>query len=151
MSGDDWKTVVQNVSMLLKAGGAIQWTESNFTQLYPSLRGIADPRSTSAQLNAYVRTWLDLPGFAWRERLAAPSSGWFSLPHIFRVLGFQDVEDDIVSSDRLGEEGRRLGTQIEIAVYASSFKVAGMSDGEIEAIRKPAEADAVNGAYRPGI
>lgn len=147
MSGDDWKTVAQNVCMLLKPGGAIQWTESNFMQLYPALRGSSDPRSTSARLSTYVRTWLDLPGFAWRERLAASSSGWSSLPHIFRDLGFQHVEDDVVSSDRLGEEGRKLGTEIEMAAYASSFQLAGMSDGEIEAIRKPAEAEAGNGAY----
>jgi hypothetical protein len=62
-------------------------------------------------------------------------------------LGFQDVEDDVVSSDRLGEEGRRLGTEIEIAAYEGSFRIAGMSDSEIEVIRKPAEADAANGAY----
>jgi len=147
MSGDDWKTVTQNVCMLLKPGGAIQWTESNFAQLHPALRGSSDPRNTCARLSTYVRSWLELPGFEWRDRLAAPSSGWFSLPHVFRDLGFQDVEDDVVSSDRLGEEGRRRGTEIEMAVYASSFQVAGMSDGEIEAIRKPAEADAVNGAY----
>ena|SRR5579871_1856351 len=147
ISGDDWKTVTQNVCMLLKPGGAIQWTEGDFAQLYPALRGSSNPRHTSARLNTYVRTWLDLPGFAWRERLAASPSGWSSIPHIFRDLGFQDVEDDVVSSDRLGEEGRRLGTQIEMGVYASSFQVAGLSDDEIEAIRKPAEEDVINGAY----
>jgi hypothetical protein len=147
MSGDDWKTVTQNVCMLLKPGGAIQWTEGNFIQLYPALRGSSDPRWTSVRLSTYVRTWLDLPGFEWRERLAPSSSGWSSLPCIFQELGFQDVEDDVVSSDRLGEEGRRLGTEIEMAAYEGSFRIAGMSDSEIEVIRKPAEADAANGAY----
>ena len=109
--------------------------------------GIQIQETKCAGLNTYVKTWLDLPGCAWRERLAAPSSGWSALPRIFRDLGFQNVEDDVVSSDRLGEEGRRLGTEIEMAVYASSFQIAGMSDGEIEAIKKPAEADATNGAY----
>jgi len=147
MSGDDWETVTQNVCMLLKPGGAIQWTEGNFTQLYPALRGSSDPSCTSERLSAYVRTWLDLPGFGWWERLAASSSGWSLLPRIFRDMGLQSVEDDVVSSDRLGEEGRRRGTEIEIASYVGSFQIAGMYASEIEAIRKPAEADAANGAY----
>jgi hypothetical protein len=147
MNGDDWKTVTHNVCMLLKPGGAIQWTEGNFMQLYPALRGSQDLRSTASRLSTYVRTWLDLPGFAWWERLAPSSSGWSSLPRIFRDLGFQDAEDNVVSSDRLGEEGRRIGTEVEMGAYASSFQIAGMSEGEIEAIRKPAEADAANGAY----
>lgn len=147
MDDGDWKLVTENVYSLLKPGGAIQWTEGNFSQFEPAFRGSTSPDKTADNLNNSVQQWMDLPNFNWRKRLNPPITGWYVLPRIYREIGLEAVANDAVSSDRLGEEARKLATEIVTGVLETSFRMAGWSQSQIEETLRPARSDTDKGAY----
>lgn len=144
----DWRTVMENVLTLLKPGGSIQWTESNFLQTYPAFRGGSAIEQYPEQLNEAVDRWLNLPGFDWRQRSSPPHTGWYALPRIFKKLKLEDVADDVVSSDKLGDvAARRLSTEIWIGAAEASFEMAGWDASTIERTISAARADAEKEGY----
>ncbi|KAI4211028.1 MAG: hypothetical protein LQ351_006148 [Letrouitia transgressa] len=91
MNPEDWELCVQNLIPLLKPGGAIQWSEPDWTTM-GHIRGEPDSRTT---------TMTDLSA-TFRSGALAPRlrHGWSTLPDIMRKTGLTRVETDLVSSDR---------------------------------------------------
>jgi SAM-dependent methyltransferase len=91
---DDWELVTRNCLKLLKPGGIIQWDEGDHFNS-KQVRG-SDPESTVTSLRKAANKFaLDCS-----HRL---KYGWSTLPQIFRDIGLEGVETDVVSIDRIPE------------------------------------------------
>lgn len=95
---DDWKAVAQNIKTLLKPGGTSQWIEADAFPCVMVLRGSNHTTSTAALRKGFkfVRSLPrihTISNYFISERLAA----------ILTECGYQSVEEDTVSSDRLPE------------------------------------------------
>lgn len=140
-----WQQTLKNIITLLKPGGCITWTDGNFL-IARGFRG-SDAKSTSGhaltagqlQLNSTLRK---------RFGFSFPDFG-----ELFRSAGLKDVQEDVISTDRLPEQ-RREFTEIGVgAVFGglANLSKAGeegyWSKEEVEKKRKLAVRDMESGAY----
>ncbi|KAM3155414.1 hypothetical protein ABEW05_004043 [Botrytis cinerea] len=89
----EWALVVQNIIYLLKPGGATQWEECNWANVQ-HIRGGIDSSVYTARLM----------GSRFKNALKNKfSHGWKILPQIFDSKGLIQIEEDILSSDRVVE------------------------------------------------
>ncbi|KAL9065092.1 MAG: hypothetical protein Q9157_007596 [Trypethelium eluteriae] len=118
MNPEDWEPVVYNLQKLLKPGGALQWEECNFAQ-GRHYRGKAGCTISAAKSVG------DAMRYGLKEKFAY---GWSTLPEIMRSAGLIDVEEDIVSSDRVVETRESLSTNGMVAVFqwAKNVSARGM-------------------------
>ncbi|KAF2398289.1 hypothetical protein EJ06DRAFT_97888 [Trichodelitschia bisporula] len=137
-SVEDWTTVARNVIALLKPGGAIQWTEGHFRAMLPVLRSSPVPAGTSA-LDTFMGLWINAPEM--KDKMPLDISKAFGcLLRVFKELGLKSVMRDVVPSDRLGEWGRKEGTEVELALFGSGMsreeekllKGMGLGDEEVQ-------------------
>ena len=93
MNPGDWDPAVRNLTHLLKPGGALQWEEANLSDMQYRRETMNLSVSAARFIASYLREAL-------MEKI---SSGWSTLPQIMTNQGFLDVDEDIVSSDRIVE------------------------------------------------
>ena len=107
MDPGDWNPVVRNLTLLLKPGGALQWEEGNFADFQYRRAAMDLSLSASRSIASYFReaNWENI------------SAGWSTLAQIMRNLGFLDVDEDIVSSDRIAETRQALTTNTTGAIF----------------------------------
>lgn len=96
MGMDVWVSTLQNILTLLKPGGAIEWVKGNFLEGTRGLRGTA-PRSTPGHAltrmqNQFMLELAVLSGYNFPDFMALFTDG-----------GLADVEEDVVSTDRIVE------------------------------------------------
>ena len=104
MTPEDWKVVARNLCQLLKPGGWIQWIEGDFAQAINWTRLDPNHKSNGAAQEASEIT---KPHHA-RLRYFTDE-----LANILRDVGFQNVAQDVTSSDRIPET-RPLWTDMTI-------------------------------------
>lgn len=139
----DWEIVVSNLLQLLKPGGALQWEECNFAG-GRHLRGEANSTVSAARFM----------GSLFREQLKDRlSHGWNTLPRIMRTAGLVQVDEDIVSSDRLVETRGALTANGMLAVFdwAKLMSRRGASGScsmdDLKSLEVQAEQDIRSGCY----
>jgi len=139
----EWEVVVSNIVQLLKPGGAIQWEECNFAAVQHLRGGVMSS----------VHTARDMGG-RFREALKDMfSHGWNILPQLFEGAGLEDVENDIVSSDRVAETRKAFTRNGMQAIFGwarliSSRNAPGSSPmDEIDRLEREAERDIESGCY----
>jgi hypothetical protein len=140
---EEWKSAVQNLAQLLKPGGAMQWEECNFggTEYY---RG--QPESTVKAARFIGRRFQD----GLRSRFL---HGWSTLPQDMTAAGLVDVEDDVVSSDRLPETRKEVTTNGLEVMFAwarlmAANKVPGfLSLERLEELEREVDIDIQSGCY----
>ncbi|KAF2159240.1 hypothetical protein M409DRAFT_30246 [Zasmidium cellare ATCC 36951] len=135
MGEEDWEVVTQNIFTMLKPGGYIQWLESDFG----GARGLrANPFTTAhvhEEIHRIMRPQLKHWSFAPRE-----------LEDILLNQGFQDVRQEVLSTDRIPEL-RRAWSLIEIGAMEGFFPGLrhGFSEGEcrekLNAMKEEAQGD----------
>lgn len=145
MGNDVWQATLKNVLTLLKPGGAIQWIEGNF---FVS-RGFRGTASTSTGGHYLTRIQIQL-------NTTLNSRFGFNFPDftkLFEGAGLKDVEEDVLSTDRLPEQ-RPDFTEIGIGAVTmglknlASAKVEGYwTEEEVESYREKALQDMKSGAY----
>ncbi|KAL6720638.1 hypothetical protein ACLMJK_002563 [Lecanora helva] len=143
MNPQDWTKAVSNIVMLLKPGGAIQWGEGNFAHV-SHLRGEVTSTISAARSM----------GILFRDALNEKFSyGWNTLPQIMLDLGLMQVEEDIVSSDRLAEtrEAMTVNGMVAIFDWARSMSRRGspasLSMEDLSVLEKQAYEDIKSGCY----
>lgn len=140
-----WQETLKNVITLLKPGGCITWTDGNFL----IARGFRGAASTSTPGHALTAGQMQLNStLTKRFGYSFPDFG-----ELFRSAGLKDVEEDVISTDRLVEQ-RRDFTEIGIgAVFgglANLSKTGGegyWTKEEVEERKKKALEDMESGAY----
>jgi SAM-dependent methyltransferase len=140
-----WESTLKNVMTLLKPGGAIQWTEGNFW----TARGYRGSNSTSSVGHYLTKGQLKMNGHL-KERFG------FNFPDfdaLFTGAGLQDVESDLLSTDRLPEQ-RQAFTEIGVgAVFGALKNMAGTktegywTEEEVDSNKLKAVDDMQSGAY----
>ena len=107
MNPEDWATVVPNIVRMLKPGGALQWVECNFAW-GRHVRGRDGATVTAARS----------VGSLFREALKDKfAHGWNTLPQIMKDSGLTQVDEDIVSSDRVVETREALTLNGMVACF----------------------------------
>jgi hypothetical protein len=140
-----WKEVLRNVLMLLKPGGAISWTEGNFLVA----RGFRGASAEATPGHCLTRGQIQLNStLVKRFGYSFPS-----LLKLFEDAGLTEVEEDVLSTDRLVEQ-RGEFTDLGIgAVFAGLRNLAKVKEegywdeGEVERRRELAVRDRESGAY----
>jgi hypothetical protein len=140
-----WQETLKNLVTLVKPGGCVTWTDGNFLNAR-GFRG-TDAKSTSG--HALTAGQLQLNGTL-KKRFG------YSFPdfaELFRDAGLTNVEEDVISTDRLVEQ-RREFTEIGIGAVFGGLKnlskageVGYWSDKEVEERREAAVRDMESGAY----
>ncbi|KAK4507677.1 hypothetical protein PRZ48_001412 [Zasmidium cellare] len=137
MGEEDWEVVTKNIFAMLKPGGRIQWLESDFGGAR-WLRSNSTPSTTtsvSEELHSIMRPQIRHWSFAPRE-----------LEDILKNQGFQDVKQDILSTDRIPGL-RRAWSLIEIGAMEGFFPGLrhGFDEGEcrekLNAMKEEAQTD----------
>ena len=143
MNSTDWDVAVRNLTQLLRPGGALQWEECNFlaTQYF---RGKVDSSVSTARFMASL----------FREALKEKFSyGWNTLPGIMRNSGLLEVEEDIVSSDRIVETREAVSINGLTAIFdwARRMSTRGMPGSypmdELKKLEDQAYEDIKSGCY----
>ncbi|KAI0842423.1 hypothetical protein F5Y06DRAFT_127382 [Hypoxylon sp. FL0890] len=143
MLPNDWAPAVQNLSLMLKPGGFLQWEEGDFVTL-KHLRGRVDSQVDT--LRFLGRSFSN----AFGERF---SHGWNTIPEHMRAAGLNPAPKDIVSSDRVPETRERstinsLQPLLKWARLMSERGAPGaMSFDEIERLEKKAYEEIKSGSY----
>ncbi|KAI9722764.1 MAG: hypothetical protein M1828_004460 [Chrysothrix sp. TS-e1954] len=144
LDAHEWETVARNCVQLLKPGGHIQWDEANFARARQALRGEVD--STVADLNRLNEVFPEVL----RARF---EHGWSDLARVFSELGLQDVQVDLVSSDRLLEH-RHTATRNTVAAIWSLLRDMETKMGKtivpedkLKELMEGVEKDVRSGAY----
>lgn len=145
MGNDVWQSTLRNVLTLLKPGGAIQWIEGNF---FVS-RGFRGTSEASTGGHYLTRIQKQLNGTL-NKRFG------FNFPdftQMFEDNGLQDVEEDVLSTDRLPEQ-RPDFTEIGLGAVTmglknlASIKEQGYwTEEEVAEYREKAIEDMKSGAY----
>jgi hypothetical protein len=140
-----WQETLRNLMSLLKPGGCVTWTDGNFL----NARGFRGAGASSTPGHALTSGQLQL-------NTTLKSRFGFSFPNfgeLFRGVGLKDVEEDVISTDRLYEQ-RRPFTEIGIGAVFGGLKnlsKAGeksyWSEEEVEQRKKMAVDDMESGAY----
>ncbi|KAF2021948.1 hypothetical protein BU24DRAFT_417593 [Aaosphaeria arxii CBS 175.79] len=145
MGNDVWNSTLRNVLTLLKPGGAIQWIEGNFF-IARGFRGI-DAGSTGGHYLTRVQIQLNT---ILTKRFGYNFPEWTSF---FEGEGLKDVEEDVLSTDRLPEQ-RTEFTEIGIGAVLgglknlASIKEQGYwSEEQVDDYHKKALDDKDSGAY----
>lgn len=143
MTASDWEMAVPNIVLLLKPGGALQWEEGNFANAR-HLRGPIDSTVSAARLM----------GTLFRDSLKGNfSHGWNTLPQIMRASALVNVEEDIVSSDRIPETRRSLTANGMRAIFAwarnraNADKAGPLSMDNLQELEAQAKRDIESGCY----
>ncbi|KXT04694.1 hypothetical protein AC578_2138 [Pseudocercospora eumusae] len=109
MNEKDWDIVTDNVFGMLKPGGWVQWLEADFG----GARWLRNEPRTKAQvheeLHSIMRPQIKHWSFAARE-----------LEEILMNRGFQDVRQEVTSTDRIPDM-RRAWSMVEIGAMTSFF------------------------------
>ena len=143
MKPGDWEVAVRNVCQLLRPGGALQWEEANFLHAH-HLRGRLGCSVSAARfMGTIFRESL-------QERL---SSGWSTLGPIIQAAGLIDLEEDIVSSDRIADTRKSLTLNGMRAIFAwARHKMdhnapGSLSMDQMQTLESQAERDIESGCY----
>lgn len=132
-----WSSVVQNLSRLLRPGGAMQWEECNFGHALHLRGGETSTVSAARQLGTLFREGVG-------EKLR---HGWDSLEQDMVDAGLVHVGHDIVSSDRIPETRKAVTKNGMIALVAWARNRSGMSPEELQPIVEAADRDIESGCY----
>lgn len=145
MGNDVWQSTLRNVLTLLKPGGAIQWTEGNFF-VSRGFRGTG-PASTGGHFLTRIQNQLN---GTLNERFG------FNFPDftkMFEETGLQNVEEDVLSTDRFPEQ-RPDFTEIGIGAVIGGLKNLASIEGqgywsvqEVDEYKEKAIGDMKSGAY----
>lgn len=114
---DDWELVAQNVKTLLKPGGTLQWVEIDPLPAIIPLRSSNGPTSTVAMrkgfglIKSLPKAYKIRDGFV-ETRLAS----------LLAESGYQNVEEDIVSTDRLPEYRKEFTLDIMQVMHVAAMK-----------------------------
>ncbi|KAI4121197.1 MAG: hypothetical protein LQ338_006507 [Usnochroma carphineum] len=143
MSSTDWEVAVRNIVQLLKPGGALQWEEGNFADVR-HLRGNVCCSVSAARFM----------GSLFRENLRENFSyGWSTLPQILSTVGFVNIDEDIVSSDRVPETRLALTKNGMRAIFAwasnqvDRCRLGSLTSEELQALETQAYQDIESGCY----
>lgn len=143
MEPEDWAKAVSHAKMLLKPGGAIQWTEGDFSNV-KHLRGAA-VSSTSAARSM---------GVLFRDALRGKFlHGWSNLSCIMQEEFFEGVEEDIISSDRVPDTRKAMTANGMIAIFDWARRMSARgapgskSTGELSVLEKEVDNDIQSGCY----
>jgi hypothetical protein len=140
-----WQETLKNLITLVKPGGCVTWTDGNFL----SARGFRGADATSTPGHALTAAQFQLNGTL-KKRFG------YSFPDfakLFRDAGLTNVEEDVISTDRLVEQ-RREFTEIGIGAVFGGLKNLSKAGGEgywgereVEERREAAVKDMESGAY----
>lgn len=143
LTPSEWEPVVHNVTQLLKPGGAIQWAECDW----------AATQHLRSEVNSSVQTYRSM-GTKFREAFKNQfSRGWNTLPQMYQAAGLKQIQQDIVSSDRLAETRKPLSRNGIQAIFGWAKLVSArnapgaLSLDEIARLEKEAERDIESGCY----
>lgn len=140
-----WLETLKNLVTLLKPGGSITWTDGNFLNAR-GFRG-ADANSTSGHALTAAQLQLN------RTLIGRFGYSFPDFTELFNSAGLKDVQEDVISTDRLAEQRREI---TEIAIGAVFHGLANLSkvkqegywdEEEVEKRRLEAVADMESGAY----
>lgn len=140
-----WQRVLNNVLTLLKPGGALCWTEGNFLVA----RGFRGSQRDATAGHDLTRAQLQLNNTLIRRF----GYSFPSLQKLFEEAGLQDVDEDVLSTDRLPElrgEFTDLGIGAVFAGLGNLAKVkeeGGWDEEEVQRRRTLAVRDRESGAY----
>ncbi|PQE28396.1 methyltransferase domain-containing protein [Rutstroemia sp. NJR-2017a BBW] len=139
----EWDLVVRNISTLLKPGGSIQWVECNWADVQHIRGDVMSSVATARSMGSMFKEGL-------RDKF---SHGWKLLPQLFLEQGFDNVEEDIVSSDRVVETRSDMTRNGMQAIFGwarllSSRHAAGsLSMDNLAKLEAKAEQDIDSGCY----
>lgn len=140
MGEDDWEVAVRNLLALLKPGGAIQWEEADFMQSQYRRAGGREAIDSTVSIGKL----LDGIRYGMQHRF---EHGFCDLPDIYRKLGMERVEADMVSSDRVAEVRKPLVVTAAAAAEAWIRYAKYWPEEEIDRVVKDAARDVDMGAY----
>jgi hypothetical protein len=140
-----WQETLNNILTLLKPGGCISWTDGNFL-VARGFRGASESSTAGHALTAgqvkMNNTLRDRFGFSF------PDFG-----DLFRSAGLREVEEDVISTDRLVEQ-RREFTEIGVgAVFGGLMNLSKAGEPgywsaeEVGERKQEALRDMESGAY----
>ncbi|TGO47635.1 hypothetical protein BCON_0269g00010 [Botryotinia convoluta] len=139
----EWELVVQNIIYLLKPGGAVQWEECNWADVQHIRGGIDSSVYTARLMGSRFKNAL-------KDKF---SYGWKILPQIFDSKGLIQIEEDILSSDRVVETRTALTRNGMQAIFSwsrllSSRNAAGsLQMDELDLLESEAARDIESGCY----
>lgn len=143
LQASEWPTVVQNLTQLLKPGGALQWEECNFTSVQ-HLPG--RPGATVETARAMGQRFMDAlwPQFA---------HGWDALEPEMKAAGLVRVQKDVIPTDRVHATRERLTVNGMRAIFGWARLVAdkgspgALSMERLEELERQAYKDIQSGCY----
>ncbi|KAJ5754145.1 uncharacterized protein N7511_008298 [Penicillium nucicola] len=140
---NEWPAIVQNLTRMLKPGGAMQWEECDFT----AVRHL--PGSPTATINT--------ASYMGQRFLAGMmhhfQSGWNTLMEGMRGAGLQDVHTEVVAADRVYATRSRLTANGMVAIFAWARLASARGDEgslsmlQLEQLERKAYADIESGCY----
>lgn len=139
----EWELVVQNIIHLVKPGGAVQWEECNWADVQHIRGGIDSSVYTARLMGSRFKNAL-------KDKF---SYGWKILPHIFKSKGLTQVEEDILSSDRVVETRNALTRNGMQAIFSWSRLLSSRNADkslpmdELDKLEAEAARDIESGCY----
>jgi SAM-dependent methyltransferase len=146
---DDWTLVARNVKTLLKPGGTLQWVEIDPSPAIIPLRSSNGPTSMVAMRRGFGLIKSFPKAYKIRDRFVETR-----LASLLAECGYQNVEEDMVGTDRLPEYRKEFTLDIIQVMHVATKKffaanIAGNwptqeeADNLFTAMKKEAE----NGGY----
>lgn len=140
---EDWPSVVQNLTRMLKPGGAMQWEECDFT----AVRHLAGSPTATIDTASYMGQQF-LAGMMHHFQ-----NGWNSLTTEMRAAGLRDVHSEVVAADRVYATRPRLTANGIVAIFAwARLASARGAEGsltmqQLDLLERNAYADIQSGCY----
>ncbi|KAH9822803.1 methyltransferase [Teratosphaeria destructans] len=128
----DWRTAARHVRLLLRPGGALQWTEGDFAHM--DILQSAPGTSIAAS-----RSVFDFVIASHQRKGKMVSDDVRRLRGVVEAEGFVECREDVVSSDRVAE-GRMEGSVIGVGAINSLARNMAREGGGGEGIEESCEA-----------
>lgn len=143
LKASEWPCVARNLALLLKPGGAMQWTECDFNNVRHLRSGPDSTIDTASAMGAMFMSAMK-PHF---------ESGWNRLATEIRNAGLVDIYTEAFAADRVHETRARLTANGMAMMFAwARIHSARGSDGaltmeHLENLEQKAYADIQSGCY----
>jgi hypothetical protein len=144
LNEEEWLPVAQHCLALLRPGGMIQWDEGDHFNSR-QIRG-GEPGCTVAALRKAADKFATDCGHKLRY-------GWSTLPQVFRDLGLEEVQTDVVSIDRVPETRERWTINGMVGIFGY-LRVAARMGGvgiwslkDLDGLEEEVRKDIASGGY----
>ncbi|WPG97242.1 Hypothetical protein R9X50_00001400 [Acrodontium crateriforme] len=144
LTGDEWKKVASTAHKLLRSGGFIQWHEANF-QAIRTVQNV--PGASLRAERMLVKLFVE----AHNRHGKLLQSDVHGLSQLLQSSGFENLEEDIISADRVAEHRLSVSQVGHKAMHFSLRQIVqqdpriGLTVEQVDELARKGESEIENG------